>query len=169
MPAKRMVWLASPSMVTSVSAPTIGDDDMGREVGGGDAESGQLDQILAAGWIGIEISNAIIAEAGLEHERVGVRAAIKPIATAAALEHISELIALDLIVHLAADYILYRRQHVNPGLLARGNAGADTEQRAEPNINSLCQCRVVLLYRNLCLRIPWPRPAASTATASTTC
>ena len=75
-------------MVTSVSAPSIRDRDVGGEVGGGDPEIPQVHEVLAAHRIGVEISDRVVAEAGGEHEDVVAGAAIQSVVAGAADEDV---------------------------------------------------------------------------------
>ena len=75
-------------MMTSVSRPKSLMLHRGREVVAGDSKVGDVEQILAAVGVGIEVLDPVVAEAGCEHEGVVAVSAVHDIVAGAAIQRV---------------------------------------------------------------------------------
>src|SRR5262249_46329057 len=121
----------------------VGDRHAAGEGRGPDAEAGKLDQVLAARRRGVEVGDAVVAEAGPEYERVVAGAAGQQIdaepaldtvvaagagdrvAAGAADQAVGVAVAGEGVAARAADHILERTQDVRADRRSAGRTRAE--------------------------------------------
>src|SRR6185312_564337 len=87
-------------------AAEVLDEHAGGERRGGDAERGDVQQVLSAGRIGIEAGDDIVAEACGEQERVVAGAAVHAVVAGAADDGVGPAARIDdVVAALAVDHV----------------------------------------------------------------